>query len=112
MVVFPVVTTVAGSGTSAYADGVGTAASFTAASSIWSCTGIFVTTAGNVLVFEYGGHRIRMISSSGMMTWQFKVCLNSLIDSLGWLRLLRLGVNFGWKWHAWMAGWNRDFGTI
>ena len=65
MVVCAVVTTVAGSGTSAFADGVGTAASFSESEG-WSCTGIFVTSVGNVMVIEFGGHRIRRIATSGL----------------------------------------------
>ncbi len=65
---FAVVTTVAGSGTSAFADGVGTAASFISnvGGGLYSCTGIFVTSVGNIMVMDYGGNRIRMIATSGM----------------------------------------------
>ena len=74
MFVCAVVTTVAGSGTSAFADGVGTAASFMAGVNAWSCTGIFVTSVGDIMVMEYGAHRIRMVATSGIFT-VFKQCL-------------------------------------
>ena len=55
------VTTVAGSGTSGFSDGVGTAAKFT------GCNGIFVTSVGNIIVSESDGNRIRQISSTGIL---------------------------------------------
>ena len=68
LVVCAVVTTVAGSGTSAFADGLGTAASFTSGENARSCTGIFVTSVGDIMVMEYGAHRIRMVATSGIFT--------------------------------------------
>jgi sugar lactone lactonase YvrE len=56
------VTTLAGSGTDAYADGIGIAASFD------SPTGVAVDDTGNVFVGDCGNHRIRKISKSGVVS--------------------------------------------
>jgi sugar lactone lactonase YvrE len=57
-----VVTTLAGSGVSGYVDGTGTAAQF-----YWPA-GVAVDGAGNVYVMDYGNHRIRKITSGGVVT--------------------------------------------
>lgn len=57
-----IVTTLAGSGTSGYADGNGTSASFSFPS------GVAVDGSGNVYVADWGNHRIRKITPSGIVT--------------------------------------------
>lgn len=57
-----VVTTIAGSGTAAYADGTGPAASF------FYPTGVTVDAAGNVFVADNWNHMIRMITAAGVVT--------------------------------------------
>ena len=59
------VTTLAGSGTGAWGDGVGTAASFN-----WPF-GSTLDTNGAVYVAEYNNHRIRIVSSAGMLIMLF-----------------------------------------
>ena len=54
--------TLAGSGAAAYADGSGTSASF------YRPTGVAVDSSGFVLVADYYNNRIRKISSSGRQT--------------------------------------------
>jgi secreted PhoX family phosphatase len=57
-----IVTTLAGSGTSGYADGNGTSASFN------SPSGVAVDGSGNVYVADWGNNRIRKITPSGIVT--------------------------------------------
>jgi hypothetical protein len=57
-----IVATLAGSGTPGYADGNGTSASFSFPS------GVAVDGSGNVYVADYGNHRIRKITASGIVT--------------------------------------------
>jgi hypothetical protein len=57
-----VVTTFAGSGTGTFADGTGTNASFL------NPKGIAVDSAGNIYIADVGNHRIRKITSAGVVT--------------------------------------------
>jgi RHS repeat-associated protein len=57
-----VVSTLAGSGVSGYADGTGTAATFN------NPTGLACDVSGNVYVADYGNHRIRKITPGGTVT--------------------------------------------
>ena len=57
-----VVTTLAGSGTAAYADGTGTAASF------YNPEGVAVDSSGNVYVADLVNNRIRKITAGGVVT--------------------------------------------
>jgi hypothetical protein len=54
-----VVSTMAGSGSASYGDGVGTSAMFN------NPFGVSVDSSGTVYVADYNNHRIRKISSSG-----------------------------------------------
>ena len=57
-----VVSTLAGSGTSGFADGTGTAAQFN------NPKGVAVDGAGTVYVADYGNHRIRMVTAAGVVS--------------------------------------------
>ena len=57
-----VVTTLAGSGSSSFADGTGTNASFN-----WS-TGVAVLSNGNIVVADYSNNRIRIVTPAGVVT--------------------------------------------
>ena len=54
-----VVSTMAGSGSASYGEGVGTSAMF------YNPSGVSVDSSGTVYVGDYNNHRIRKISSSG-----------------------------------------------
>ena len=58
-VVAGLVTTLAGSGSYAYADGQGAQASF------YNPLGVAVDSMGTVYVADYGNNRIRMVTSAG-----------------------------------------------
>lgn len=72
-----VVSTLAGSGFAGFADGVGTAASFS------NPKGIAVDTAGNVYVADAVNNRIRKISSKGVVTTLAGNGTSGFIDGLG-----------------------------
>ena len=57
-----VVTTLAGSGNEAFADGTGALASFNQAS------GVAVTSSGDIVVADLGNHRIRLVTQAGVVT--------------------------------------------
>ena len=58
-----VVSTLAGSGTAAWADGLGTAANF------YNPSGVSVDSNGAVYVADQGNHQIRKVSSLGTFHW-------------------------------------------
>jgi sugar lactone lactonase YvrE len=72
-----VVTTLAGSGTSATVDGTGTGASFNAA------YGVEVDASGNVYIGEYYGETIRKITSAGVVTTLAGTGTNGSADGVG-----------------------------
>lgn len=57
-----VVSTIAGNGTAGFADGIGTSAMFN------NPTGLALDGKGNIFVTDRGNHRIRMISSAGIVS--------------------------------------------
>jgi sugar lactone lactonase YvrE len=57
-----VVTTIAGDGTFGFADGTGTAAKFSGPN------GVGIDASGNIFVADYNNHRIRKISTAGVVT--------------------------------------------
>lgn len=63
-----VVSTLAGSGDALFGDGVGAAAKF-----YWPF-GVSVDSTGAVLVADFVNHRIRKVSSSGILIFQSFVC--------------------------------------
>ena len=72
-----VVTTLAGSGSLSFADGTGTAASFN------SPYGVAVDSSGNVYVGDLSNHRIRKITSAGVVTTVAGTGSNSFVDGTG-----------------------------
>jgi sugar lactone lactonase YvrE len=70
-----VVTTLAGSGTAAYVDGTGTAASFNEPAHPW------VDSAGNILMGDINNRRIRRISPTGVVTTVAGTGVNAFADS-------------------------------
>jgi sugar lactone lactonase YvrE len=61
-VLLGIVTTLAGSGTAAFADGTGTAARFSEPS------GVAVTSTGNIIVADKSNHSIRLVTPGGVVT--------------------------------------------
>jgi mucin-19 len=57
-----IVTTIGGNGTGAYVDGIGTNSSFR------NPSGIIVDASGNIYVADYGNHRIRKITPTGVVS--------------------------------------------
>lgn len=72
-----VVTTLAGSGTKSFSDGMGTAAHFS------TPKGIAVDQSGNAYVADTANHRIRKISSSGMVTTLAGSGASGYVDGIG-----------------------------
>ena len=72
------VSTLAGSGTAAWADGLGTAASFKGPS------GVSVDSNGAVYVADQINNRIRMVASSGVCLVALHISLAASV-SVGWL---------------------------
>ena len=74
-----VVSTLAGNGSTAFADGTGTAASF------WFPAGLSVDGAGNVFVADIGNKRIRKVTPAGVVTSLAGNGTASFADGLGTL---------------------------
>ena len=67
-----VVSTLAGSGSASWADGLGTAARFN------SPSGVSVDSNGTVYVADNTNHRIRKVSSSGVYGFHFSCVIGSV----------------------------------
>jgi hypothetical protein len=72
-----VVTTLAGSGTAAFADGAGAAASFNLP------VGVAVTPTGDIIVADRGNNRIRLVTSAGVVTTLAGQTTGGFLDGTG-----------------------------
>ena len=91
-----VVSTLAGSGSGAWADGLGTAASF------MDPSGVSVDSNGTVYVADFSGNRIRKVSLSGVLTAHFTGILR--VCRMSFMEVGRAGLSvldFGWMILHW-----------
>lgn len=82
--------TLAGSGAAAWADGVGTAVSFN------NPSGVVLSSAGLLYVSEYGGHRIRTVTTSGIVSTLAGSGAKSFADGMGAVAMFNnpMGMDF------------------